>query len=287
LVCRTTGLVAEAAGRHQTSPVATAALGYGLTGAILLGALLKVQQRVAIKIEADGPLRKMVIEADAYGRVHGYVAQPAVPWPLPVGRWDVAEALGRNGLLTVVKDLRLRDLYQGTISLTTGELDDELVQYLNRSEQTPSLVRIGVLTDERGELVAAGGVLVQILPGQEPAVLDSFIGQLAADPSLVDRLADGDTPEDLVDALFGDIPYEILQSQPVEFRCTCSYERSRQALKVLGEDEIVALIAEGEAVVDCHFCHQRYIFDPDALQGILDELEEEALLTMFGDEEPT
>lgn len=286
LACTSTEIVREAARRHEASPVATAALGYGLTGAALLGSLLKLRQRLAIKIEADGPLRKLVVEANADGQVHGYVAEPDVPWPLPIGPWDVAEALGRNGILTVVKDLRLRDLYQGTIALETGELEKEITAYLNRSEQAPSLVDIGVHLDDDGRLVQAGGLLIQMLPGQDPAVIQGFSQRLDALPPLAARLADGRTPEQLIAEAFGAIPYEVLRTEPVTFHCSCSYDRSRQAIKILGEDDIVTLIAEGEAVVDCHFCHARYVFDRAALEAILDELEKEALASMFDDEEP-
>jgi molecular chaperone Hsp33 len=286
LACLSTEIVREAARRHEAAPVATAALGYGLTGAALLGSLLKLRQRVALKVEADGPLRKMVVEANADGQVHGYIAEPTIPWPLPIGPWDVAEALGRNGILTVVKDLRLRDLYQGTIALETGELEKEIAAYLNRSEQVPSLVDIGVHLDAAGHLVAAGGILIQLLPGQDPAVLQTLGRRLASVPPLAARLAEGRTPEQVIAELFAGISYEVLRTEPIEFHCSCSYERSRQAIKVLGEDEIVALIAEGEAVVDCHFCHARYIFDHDALEAILDELEEAALQSMFEGEEP-
>ena len=286
LACLSTDLVNEAARRHRTSPVATAALGYGLTAAALLGALLKSHQRVALKIEGDGPLRKMVLEADASGRVLGYVADPTVPWPLPIGPWDVAEALGRNGLLTVVKDLRLKNLYQGMISLETGEMEKEIARYLNRSEQVASLVELGMHMDEDGHLLAAGGLLIQLLPGEEPAVLRDLARRLAELPPPSARLAAGQSPEELLTTLFAGISYEVLQIQPIEFHCTCSYERSRQAIKALGEDEIATLIAEGEAVVDCHFCHERYVFDRDALEAILDELEEAALLSLFDEEEP-
>ena len=149
---------------------------------------------MALKIEGDGPLRKMVLEADATGRVLGYVAEPNVPWPLPIGPWDVAEALGRNGLLTVVKDLRLKNLYQGMISLETGEMEKEIARYLNRSEQVASLVELGMHMDEDGQLLAAGGLLIQLLPGEEPAVLRDLARRLAELPPPAARLAAGQTP---------------------------------------------------------------------------------------------
>ena len=187
----------------------------------------------------------------------------------------------------MVKDLRLKNLYQGMISLETGELEKEIARYLNRSEQVASLVELGMHMDEDGQLLAAGGLLIQLLPGEEPAVLRDLARRLAELPPPSARLAAGQSPEELLATLFAGISYEVLQMQPIEFHCTCSYERSRQAIKALGEDEIATLIAEGEAVVDCHFCHERYVFDRDALEAILDELEEAALLSLFDEEEPT
>lgn len=289
LACTTTTLAREAAHRHRTTPVATAALACGLTAAALLGALLKVQQRVALKVEANGPLRKLVAEADAYGRVRGYVAAPDVPSPPAVGPAEVAEALGRSGLLTVAKDLRLRDLYQGAIALESGELDKDLALYLEKSEQVPSLVEIGVQMDESGQLVAAGGLLVQTLPGFTEEALQRVRHNVEDLPPLATLLADGLTPEDIMAEALKQINYRVLEQRPLAFTCSCSRERSRQALKILGEDEVLALILEGEAVVDCHFCHESYVFDRDELEKILDELESEALESMFGEEgeEPT
>lgn len=287
LVCITTELAREAGRRHKASPLATAALGYGLTAGVLLGALLKVQQRVAMKVEANGPLRKIVVEADAYGRVRGYVAVPDAPTPSSLGRAEIAAALGRQGLLTVVKDLGVKDLYQGTVALESGELDRELEHYLHRSEQIRSFVEIGVVTGEDGELLAAGGLLFQLLPGHDPNSLRDLVSNLEDLPPLETLLADGYTPENLLAQAFRGISYEVLEHRSLEFSCTCSRERSRQALKILGPDEIVALLAEGEAVVDCHFCHEEYIFDRNALEDILEELETEALQELLDGPEDT
>ena len=174
LVCVTTETVRESVQRHAAYPVAAAMLGYGLTAGVLLGGLLKVQERVALKVEGDGPLRKMVIEADAYGHVRGYVAVPDAPSPESLDGTSVAAALGRQGLLTVVKDLRVRDLYRSVVSLEGLDLAGEIENYLNRSEQIPSLVEIGVAMDENRELQTAGGVLIQCLPGSSPAALAPF-----------------------------------------------------------------------------------------------------------------
>ena len=285
LVCSTAGLAGEAARRHSAAPVAAAVLGNGLTAAALLGALLKVQQRVAIKIEADGPLRKLVAEADAYGRVRGYVAESDLNWPLPIDAAAMAGALGRQGLLTVVKDLGLRDLYHGAVELQGGDIGASLLHYFHKSEQAPALVQLGLIMDGATP-AAAGGLLFQPLPGADPAVLARVSDNLAGLPPLAAALAAGQTPEQIAAQALDGIDYTVLEQRPLAFACSCSRERSRQALKVLTEDDLLALIVEGEAVIDCHFCHQRYVFDREELGAILDEIETEALAAMFEDDDP-
>lgn len=275
LACTTTGLVQEASRRHDASAIATATLGYGLTAGVLLGALLKVQQRVALKVEGSGPLRKMVVEADSYGRVRAYVSVPDVHSPYHIGPEDVVEAMGREGILTVVKDLRVKDLHQGVVALQGQSLDSELVHYLTRSEQIPSVVEIGVRLTPGGAIDAAGGILLQTMPGQDIDALAYLADRLEDLPTLDVMLVDGHSPEDIIAQVFGPIHYETLEKRSLEFRCSCSWERSRQALKILGQEDVDSLLAEGEAVVDCHFCHERYLFGPAELEAILAELEQE------------
>lgn len=282
LVCSTAELASEAARRHNTTPIAAAVLGQGLTAAALLGALLKAQQRVAIKIEANGPLRKLVAEADASGRVRGYVAEPELDWPLPIDADAMASALGRQGLLTVVKDLGLRDLFHGAVELQGGDISASLLHYFHKSEQAPTLAQIGVVM-QGGALVAAGGLLFQPLPGADPAILARVSDNLAGLPPLAAMLAAGQSPEQIAAQVLDGVTHSVLEPRPLAFACSCSRERSRQALKVLTEDDLLALIVEGEAVIDCHFCHQRYIFDREELGAVLDEIETEALEAMFED----
>jgi molecular chaperone Hsp33 len=269
IACVTTELVREAAGRHGTSPAATAALGYGLTGAVLLGALLKVQHRVALKVAGGGPLQKMITESDSYGNVRGYVNVPNVPAARTIEPDVVAETIGRRGNLTVVKDMRLKNLYESTVPLQTGYLDADLTYYLNQSEQTPSVVEIGVKIDESGEVAAAGGLLLQTLPGEETSTLEHLSERLDDLPPLGDVLAEGRTPQDLLAMVFGSVEYEWLEERPLHFSCGCSRDRSLQALQLLGREDVEALLEEGEAVVDCHFCHERYVFDREELQQLL------------------
>jgi molecular chaperone Hsp33 len=273
LACVTTELAREGARRHSAYPIAAAALAYGLTGGALLGGLLKVQERVALKIEADGRLRKMVIEADAYGRVRGYIAVPDAASVGSADRAAVSAAIGHEGILTVVKDLRIKDLYRSVVPLATGEIDRELESYLNRSEQIPSLVEIGVHTDETGELAAVGGLLIQALPGRGRDTISRLGESFGSQPPLETLLADGLTPRQILDRALGGIAYDVLEEGPVEFHCTCSREQSRQALKLLAAEDILALLAEGEAIVDCHFCYARYHFDDEELEAILGEIQ--------------
>lgn len=269
LFCLTTALVNDAQQRHATAPAATVALGHGLTAAALLGSLLKVQQRIALKFVGDGPLQKLVVEADSYGRVRGYVAVPDLQTPDAA---EVALALGRQGLLTVVKDLRLKELYEGVVPFQAGEIDTNLIYYLTQSEQAPSYVEIGVTPAVQGTGVsAAGGLLLQLLPQADPATLSHLVERLQDMPPLAQLLIDGYTPEKVLAILFTSLPYEILEAHPLRFECFCSWQRSEQALYLLDRADLDALIREGEAVIDCHFCHERYVFGRETLEMIRDE----------------
>lgn len=272
MVCSSTELAREAARRHNTSPVASAALGYGLTAAALLGATLKVRQQIALKFAGDGPLVKMIVEADAYGRVRGYVLQPDAPSPGRLDAAAVASAIG-NGLLTVAKDLRVRDLYQGTVALTGDGPERDIAHYLLKSEQVSSLLRLAVEMDTTGAIDVAGGLYVELMPGHAADELAQLEARLAAMPPLGALLLAGDTLEEIVASLLQGIDYLLLESRPVAFVCSCSFERSRLALMALGADDLLEMIVEGEAVVDCHFCHERYVFSANELLTILNEME--------------
>lgn len=269
-VCVTGATVLEARRRHQAGPAATVALGYGLTGAALLGALLKIRQRVALKVEANGPLRKVVAESDSNGRLRGYVGEPGWQAPPEVDPHRIRATLGSLGLLTVVKDLGLKELYEGVIPLQTGLLDSDLVYYLTHSEQVPSLVEIGVKLDAGGALLAAGGLLIEHMPGHEVAALSTIAEHLDDMAPLAEVLARGQSPEEILAQIFAELPYEVLERHELRFECSCSWARSEKALLTLSRSDMEALIAEGQAVVDCHFCGERYIFGREALEMILE-----------------
>ncbi|HRQ36455.1 MAG TPA: Hsp33 family molecular chaperone HslO [Chloroflexota bacterium] len=273
-VCVTTGLVQEAAQRHETSPAASVALGRALTGVALLGALLKVRQRVALKYEGNGPLQKVLAEADSYGRVRGYVNVPDVDLPLVNGQYDLEAAMGRAGLLTVVKDLRLKEMVESVTQLMVSDLNQDLQAYFEQSEQIATAVQLGEVLDETGQIVAAGGLLIQEMPGQGQAgVIATLQERLQELPPIADLLAEGQSPEAVLALVFAGMAYEVLEQRPLRFSCDCSWQRTRQALALLGAAEVAHLLdTEGEAIVHCHYCHEAYHFNQFELEVLLTEL---------------
>jgi molecular chaperone Hsp33 len=270
LACVTTELVNEASRRHGTRPTASAALGRALTGGALFGALLKTGQRVALRFEGNGPLRKIIVEAESNGAVSGYVGVPEVDLPDLGGQLNVAGALGRAGFLTVAKDLGLKEPYQGVVQLVSSEIAEDLAYYLTTSEQVPSAVGLGVLVGPDGRVAVAGGFLVQSLPPQDEATIDLLMERIGQLPRLSELLVGGATPEDLLARLFAGIPYDILEKRALAFHCSCSREKVERALIALGAEELRAHIAQqGEAAVACEFCRESYLFSREELEAVL------------------
>jgi len=273
LICLTTGLVNEACQRHGTSPTASAALARVLTAGALMGGTLKVRQRVALKFEGSGPLQKVIVEANAAGRVRGYVGDPQVNLPPIEGNPDVISGLGRAGLLTVVKDQTPQEPLKSIVPLTTSEIQGDLQAYLEQSEQIPSLVEIATEVTESGFVTAAGGLLIQAANtygAQGLAKLQECMQEL---PPLGALISSGHTLPEILDLIFSGMAYKQLGERPLEFYCSCSRERSRFALITLGSEEVQEILdSEGQAVIDCHFCHERYIFSREELEELLEEL---------------
>lgn len=279
MACVTTHLVEEARRRHQTSRTASAALGRALTGGALLGALLKRDQRVALRFEGDGPLRKILVEADSRGGVKGYVGVPQADVPPKNGKLDVSGVLGRKGLLVVTKDLRLKEPYSGMVELHSGEIAEDLAQYLTESEQIPSAVGLGVYVAPDMTVTAAGGFLVQSFPPSNEEVVEDIIRQIEKMDPITDLLRKGKTPEQLLEMIFEGIPFDFLLQHDLAFQCTCSRERVERALIILGKDEISTILENlGEADVRCEFCLQSYHLSSHDLRGLLDEVEGRAVL---------
>lgn len=272
LACVTTGLVNEACRRHGTYPTASAALGRALTGGALLGALLKTGQRVGLRFEGNGPLRKILVEADSNGAVRGYVAVPEVHMVNPEGKLDVAGALGRAGLLTVTKDLGLKEPYHGTVILYTSEIAEDIAYYLTDSEQVPSAVGLGVFVETDNSVSAAGGFLIQSLPPADDRVVDMLMERIGRMPPITRFLLDGGTPETLLESLFTDIPFVTLEKREPAFVCTCSRQKIEKVLISLGPDELRDIIEnEGESEVTCEYCRKLYHFTRQELERMLAE----------------
>lgn len=273
LACVTTELVREACRRHEASPTASAALGRVLTGAALMGALLKSRQRVVIRFDSNGPLKKVIAEATSSGEVRGYVAKPYVHLPLKDGKLDVAGAIGKSGTLTVIKDLGLKEPYTGMVRIITGEVAEDLAYYFAESEQIPSAVGLGVYIEPNGKVSPSGGFLIQTFPPQNPKVIDDIIRRIEKMPNLAELLRNGKKPEQLLADIFSHIPYEILEKRELVFKCSCSKERVQQALLSLGKGEVEKLIKEqGGAEAKCEFCGEKYYFTKSELEEILEEL---------------
>lgn len=273
LACVTTNVVNEVCRRHGAMPTAAAALGRALTGAALVGALLKVQQRVSLKFEGNGPLRHTIVESDSYGRLRGFVANPGASLLRKGDDYDVVNAIGRAGLLTVVRDLRTKELQEGVVPLAASDVEGDLTYFLNQSDQIPSLVQIGVKAAEDGTVTVAGGVLVQAIPPYEEEMIGQMAEQVQELPP-VEALLNGDhTPEKILDLIFAGVPYVTLEERPLRFECSCSWERTAQALRNLDRAEIEQMIEEeGKAEVDCNFCRAHYEFDAADLRGILETM---------------
>jgi molecular chaperone Hsp33 len=269
LACVTTEIVREAATRQGALPTAAAALGRALTGGALMGALLKSHQRLAFKFEGNGPLKKVIVEADSNGALRGLVGDPLVFLTHADGRLDVAGAIGRAGFLTVTKDLGMNEPYKSIVQLYTSEIGEDLAYYLTESEQTPSAVGLGVAMDEEEGIVAAGGFLIQALPPGDEAMIDLLMERIGRLPLLAEIFRAGKTPEELLELLFTGIPYTIIEKRALAFVCSCSRERIERILLSLGKGELADMLArQGEAEVTCEFCRERYHFDRSDLERL-------------------
>jgi len=271
-----TGVVAELQRRHDTFPAATAALGRLATGALLLGALLKEDDHlVTIRIQGGGPGGTLLASANGAGTVRGLIANPHPDVDqVHDGKLNVAGVVGKNGQLTVTRDLGMRHPYVGTVELVSGEVGEDLAHYLARSEQVPSAVGIGVFVQAGGEVCAAGGYMVQLLPDVADDVAARIEAAIRSLPHPTTMLRQGDSPEDMLNRIFGPLEYDVLARTPVRFACPCSLDRAERAILLLGAGPIAEMIeqsrASGEVALSCEFCRERYLFSTSHLQQLRD-----------------
>ena len=264
-------IVEEARKIHNTSPVATAALGRLLTAGSMMGSMMKGEKDVlTLQIECGGPIGGITVTADSSANVKGYVNNPNVILPPNAqGKLDVSSALG-PGFLNVIKDIGMREPYNGQTHLVSGEIAEDLTYYYATSEQTPSSVGLGVLLDKENFVRQAGGFIIQVMPDTEDEVIDKLEAKLNEVKSVTDMLEKGMTPEDILRYILGEMDVEILETIPTEYKCNCSRERVSRAIASIGKKDLQEMIDEGKPIeVNCQFCGSHYNFDTEQLKELI------------------
>ena len=245
-----------------------------MTATLMMGAMLKGDQKLTVTVDGQGPIGKIIADADASGHVRGYVTHPQTHFPLNnVGKLDVSRAVGTNGALTVVKDVGMKDYFSGSSELVSGELGDDFTYYFAKSEQVPSSVGLGVLVNPDNSIKAAGGFIIQVMPGAEEKTinkLETAINNMTPVSKLIDQ---GLTPEEILYEILGEDEVQILEEMPASFECNCGHEKFLNAIKGLGQAEIESMISEDHgAEAECHFCRNKYQYTENELQELLEKM---------------
>ena len=270
-----TELVRRGAEIQKTSPNATAAFGRCLTAASMMGNMQKVEDgSMTLQIRGGGPIGTITVVSDPVGNVRGCVTEPNVPLVEKCpGKLDVGATVGKDGTITVIRDLQLKEPYVGSIPLVTGEIAEDITAYFATSEQFPTACALGVLVDRDQSVSAAGGYLIQLLPGADDAVIDKVERGSQQVGYVTHAFQEGVTPLELVQKVLGEFEVEVLETTPVEYRCYCSRERVSRALISLGADELQKMIDEqGQAQLSCHFCNKAYTFDKAELEQLVQSI---------------
>ena len=258
---------------HNTSPVATAALGRLMTGALMMGSDMKNDKDLlTLKINCDGPIGGLLVTADSKGHVKGYVNNPGVMLPPnEKGKLDVGRALDL-GVLSVIKDIGLKEPYVGQTILVTGEIAEDLTYYLATSEQVPSTVALGVLMNKDNTVRQAGGFMIQLMPGASDEIIDKLekrIGEISSITSMLDKDM---SPEDILRFVLGEFDLKINDSMPCCFECDCTRDRVSQALLSVGKKELQDMIDDGKDIeLQCHFCSKKYKFTPEEIREMMEK----------------
>ncbi len=263
-------IVETARTAHNTSPVITAALGRLLTAGAMMGATLKSEKDLlTLKINGSGPAKGLMVTADSASNVKGYAIVPDVVIPAnSIGKLDVSGALG-IGVLSVIKDLGLKDPYVGQVELKTGEIAEDLTYYFAVSEQVPSAVGLGVLMNKNNTVKQAGGFIIQLMPFADEKIIDRLEEKLGSMPGVTTLLDEGKSPEEILEELIGEFGVEILDKVPTKFSCNCDQSRVEKALIAVGKKELDSMITDGEPIeVKCQFCNKAYQFPVDELKKI-------------------
>lgn len=264
-------IVEKAREIHNTSPVATAAIGRMLTAASMMGSMMKGEKDVlTLQVECGGPIGGITVTADSNADVKGYVNNPNVILPPNAqGKLDVSGALG-PGFLNVIKDIGLREPYNGQTHLVSGEIAEDLTYYFATSEQVPSSVGLGVLMDKDNHVRQAGGFIIQVMPDTDDEVIDKLEARLGEVHSVTDMLDKGMTPEDILGYVLEGMDVEILETIPTQYKCNCSVERVSKAIASIGKKDLQEMIDDGKPIeVNCQFCGSHYKFDTEQLKTFM------------------
>ena len=273
--CTTRETVETARASHNTSPVVTAALGRLLSAGAMMGSMLKGDDElITLQIKGDGPIGGLTVTADMNGHVKGYANVPDVILPANAqGKLDVGGAVGA-GVLSVIRDMGLKDPYVGQIELQTGEIAEDLTYYFAASEQIPTSVALGVLMNKDNTVRHAGGFIIQMMPYASEEVISSLEKKIADFQSVTSHLDEGKTPEDMMNELLGEFGVKFYETVPTKFSCNCSKERVEKAVISVGKDEINDMIKDGKDIeVNCHFCNTHYTFSVDELKQMVEKIE--------------
>ena len=268
---RSTDLTAEAREIHHTLPVVTAALGRLLSAGAMMGSMMKGgRDKLTLQIKGDGPIGQMTVTVDSHGNVKGFPANPAVDIPRKyAGKLDVGGAVGR-GLLTVSMDLGLKEPYNGSVEIQTGEIGDDLAYYFTVSEQTPSAVGLGVMVDTDSSVKHAGGFIIQLMPDAEEKTIETIESKVSGSDPVTTMMNKGMTPEDILNYFLGDLNLNITEKLPVRYFCGCSKEKVARALATISTQDLRDIINDGEEIeVKCYFCNSAYKYSIEELEEIM------------------
>ena len=266
-------LVEYAKNAHNMSPVATAALGRLLTAGTMMGPMMKGKDDLlTLKIEGDGPIGGLTVTADSQGNVKGYAFHPEVMLPPnPQGKLDVGGAVG-IGVLSVIRDIGLKEPYVGQTILISSEIAEDLTYYYATSEQIPSTVALGVLMNKDNTVRQAGGFIIQLMPNTDEEVIDALEKKIQEIQPITTLLDEGMTPEMILEYVLGDLGLEVMEKIPVQFECNCSKERVEKAIASIKSEDIQEMIDDKKPIeVNCHFCNTNYVFETEELQSMLDK----------------
>lgn len=263
----TTNLVQEAATRHHTSHLASAALGRAMNGALLLAATMKDNERIALRLKGDGPIGEVVADAEGT-HVRGYVGDPDVFLPLKNGKLDVGGAIGAGNII-VTRYLQNAEPFTGYAELVDGEIASDLTNYLYTSEQTPSSVALGVLVNKEGQVIASGGYFIQAMPGCAEETLAQLEENISLTPYVTQLLELGYTPEKMIETIARGLDVTIQESIELSYKCRCSREKILGALATLGQEDISAMSQDKETEVHCQFCNETYKFSGEEIARLL------------------